>query len=144
MKSLTIIITCIILHLLSIQYVATKRIKRQIQWNGNIGYGCDFQTSSYTALGSRRGERCLEDCILLPRCTHFTWSTLDGGTCFLKEGPISRLDAFLSNDNQMMCGIKRLEPVQAFHRIDTQQDIPTNQFQQKIMWQTDVDQKDDI
>ena len=51
------------------------------------------------------GEECGPKCILTKKCTHFTWTTLKGGTCRMKAGSVSKSDAFSTSDKSMVCGI---------------------------------------
>ncbi len=40
-----------------------------------------------------------------PGCTHFTWTSYNGGTCWMKSGDVSKNDAFDVNDGSNVCGI---------------------------------------
>ena len=33
------------------------------------------------------------------------WNSLEGGTCWMKEGEVTRVDAVLSIENDVICGI---------------------------------------
>lgn len=66
--------------------------------------GCDFQRSDLT---NRKvsGSNCASTCKSTFGCTHFTWTTYNGGTCWMKYGSVSRSDAFSTGDQTMVCGI---------------------------------------
>ncbi|CAF1565184.1 unnamed protein product, partial [Adineta ricciae] len=52
-----------------------------------------------------RGEDCGGRCAQTSNCTHFTWTTYLGGTCWLKSGAVSKNDATESSDLSMVCGL---------------------------------------
>jgi beta-glucanase (GH16 family) len=54
-----------------------------------------------TTLSSQCGPKCVST----TGCTHFTWTTYQSGTCWMKSGKVSQSDAFQTNDNSMVCGI---------------------------------------
>jgi hypothetical protein len=77
-----------------------------INWNEkNWAMSCDFHGND---LSNARvpADRCGGQCDQTPGCTHFTWTTFNGGTCWMKKGLVSKNDAFSTTDPSMVCGIK--------------------------------------
>ena len=76
-----------------------------VSWNGNNwAFACDFRNGD---MGNARtnGENCGGKCASTPGCTHFTWTNFNGGTCWMKSGPVSKNDAFDTGDYGMVCGV---------------------------------------
>jgi len=76
----------------------------EIQWNGNWAFGCDFRGNDLSDIRIS-GELCGGKCAQTTGCTHFAWNTLNGGTCWMKSGSVSKNDAFSSWDQNMVCGL---------------------------------------
>jgi hypothetical protein len=77
-----------------------------INWNGNNwAMSCDFRNNDLSNVRSA-AEDCGGKCDEISECTHFSWTNWKGGTCWMKQGPISKNDAFSSNDRGMVCGVK--------------------------------------
>ncbi|CAF5105163.1 unnamed protein product, partial [Rotaria sp. Silwood1] len=77
-----------------------------VQWNGqNWARSCDFNGSDLSKV-EISSDLCVRTCLQAPECTHYTWTTLNGGTCWMKKGNVSKTDAFLTNDKNMICGIR--------------------------------------
>ena len=78
---------------------------RVINWNGgDWAVCCDFLGNDFfrtTALPAL----CAEICKKLPQCTHYVWSFGIGGTCQLKQGTISKLDAIFDPNPTKICGV---------------------------------------
>ena len=78
-----------------------------LSWiNANDGpwsFGCDFFENDLRNVISR-GEDCSGKCKQTTGCTHYTWTNFNGGTCWMKQGPISQADA-IKADNGFVCGI---------------------------------------
>lgn len=51
------------------------------------------------------GDKCGGECARKNGCTHFTWTTFNEGTCWMKGGEVSRDKAFETSDETMLCGI---------------------------------------
>ena len=80
-------------------------VANQIQWqSGNWAFACDFTNGDLTS-AKVSGDQCGGKCALTNGCTHFTWTTYLGGTCWMKTGSVSPSDAFYTGDNSMVCGI---------------------------------------
>ena len=79
----------------------------QINWQiGNWALACDFKENNLNSV-KVRGEECGGICYQNSQCTHFVWSTYNGGTCWLKSGSVSKSDAIYTGDFSMSCGITR-------------------------------------
>ena len=64
-----------------------------VNWNGNDwAFACDFPGGD---IGNAqiRGEDCGGRCSSTSGCTHFTWTTYNGGTCWMKGGSVSKTQA---------------------------------------------------
>lgn len=76
-----------------------------IQWNeSNWATGCDFYNNDLYNYQTSV-QNCADLCVRIAGCTHFTWTTYNNDTCWMKKGNVSRNDAFASNDQTMICGI---------------------------------------
>jgi hypothetical protein len=75
-----------------------------INWNGNWAFACDFPGNDLLNVPSS-GEKCGGLCQKIVGCTHFTWNYQQGGTCFMKKGPVNKDDAFYTGDQGIVCGI---------------------------------------
>jgi hypothetical protein len=65
---------------------------------------CDFKGSD---LSNQKGSAssCAQTCASSSGCTHFTWTSYNGGTCWMKSGSVSKSNAFYTGDQSMVCGI---------------------------------------
>ena len=78
-----------------------------VDWtNGNWAYACDFPNSDLPSVRVKSYE-CGGACLNNPQCTHYTWNTYNGGTCWLKYGPVTKANAFDTGDRSMVCGVTR-------------------------------------
>ncbi|UJR07256.1 hypothetical protein I4U23_011544 [Adineta vaga] len=75
-----------------------------IEWNGNWALACDFHENNLMNIQSR-GEDCGGRCASTSGCTHFTWTTHNGGTCWMKQGAVSKENAVPTDDRSMVCGV---------------------------------------
>lgn len=76
-----------------------------INWNGNNwAFGCDF-TGNDLSDAKVPGEKCSEKCAQTSGCTHYSWTSYNGGTCWMKKGSVSKNDAVTSWNPDMVCGI---------------------------------------
>jgi len=77
----------------------------QIVWQaGGWALSCDFKANDLTSVKITSAE-CGGRCAATQGCTHFTWTTFNGGTCWLKSGQVSQSDAIYTGDTSMTCGI---------------------------------------
>jgi len=69
-----------------------------------MALNCDFvdQNLSHTSTTS---SNCNGVCSSTTGCTHFTWTTHQEGTCWLKNGSVSQSNAVYSSSNGSHCGI---------------------------------------
>ena len=79
------------------------RLIATIQWNGDWALGCDFVGNDLTS-AKTKGEDCLNKCRSTWECSHFVWNNYEGGTCWMKKGPISK-DKAVPKSNDFVCGI---------------------------------------
>ena len=77
-----------------------------INWNANNeGVACDFygkDLSNSVTAKSNCGVKCQQTA----GCTHYSWTTLNGGTCWLKSGSATKYDALYNGDSNTMCGFR--------------------------------------
>lgn len=81
-------------------------ITKKISWNANNwAVRCDFRGNDVENVRSR-SEDCLGLCTSNPKCTHFTWNTAFGGTCWMKEfNGVNKNDAVVTSDTSFVCGV---------------------------------------
>lgn len=67
--------------------------KPQFSWREEVdlfwAIGCDWTGNDNIATVGVPGERCGPECSRRPGCTHFTWTSYNGGRCTLKRNPTS-------------------------------------------------------
>lgn len=66
--------------------------------------GCFFNTDNLISHQSE-SELCDVLCNNTPECTHYTWNLEHKGTCWLKSGHVTYLNAIYSPDYKTQCGI---------------------------------------
>ena len=71
---------------------------------------CDFANNDLSSVKTA-GDQCGFTCIITSGCTHFTWTDLEGGTCWMKKNLVSKSDALFTNNNSMVCGIVPLRGI---------------------------------
>jgi hypothetical protein len=64
---------------------------------------CDFKGNDLSNQKST-SSNCAQTCASTSGCTHFTWTTYNGGTCWMKSGSISQSNAISTGDQSMVCG----------------------------------------
>ena len=85
--------------------LTASRHRRDINWNdNNWAMSCDFFNNDFANIQTT-AELCGPTCENTPECTHFTWTEWNDGTCWMKQGAITKDDAFPTNDPTMVCGI---------------------------------------
>ena len=94
------------LNYLTIILVLSISVSRaQIDWqSSDWAYACDFNGGDITTVQTNPGN-CGPACSAISECTHFTWTTLNGGTCYLKSGKVKKSDAISTEDNSMICSL---------------------------------------
>ena len=76
-----------------------------VTWQpGDWAFARDFRGGDLTN-AKIRGEDCSGRCASTAGCTHFTWTTYNGGTCWMKSGSVSKSDAISTSDMAMVCGV---------------------------------------
>ncbi|CAF2601900.1 unnamed protein product [Rotaria sp. Silwood2] len=76
-----------------------------VQWNGqNWAMSCDFHGNDLSHV-EISAALCGGKCAETQQCTHYTWTTFNGGTCWMKIGNVSKADAFSTSDTTMVCGL---------------------------------------
>ncbi len=73
-----------------------------ITWQGNWAQNCDFNGNDISSVQSS-SELCGSKCSETQGCTHFAWSSHNGGTCWLKGGNVCKTQAKLSEG--AVCGV---------------------------------------
>lgn len=68
---------------------------------------CDFYGNDLSSV-KVRGEECSTACWNTAGCSHFTWSSWEGGTCFLKHGKVCK--AMATWLQGAVCGVLVDEP----------------------------------
>ena len=83
----------------------TTFVQSQIQWqSGGWAFACDFKNSDLKN-AKTSGSQCGPTCVSTSGCTHFTWTSYQGGTCWMKNGAVSQSNAIYTGDNSAVCGI---------------------------------------
>ena len=83
-----------------ILFVSTQNIT----WNGDWAFNCDFHNSDLSSIPSNCSD-CSSYCLKTPGCTHFTWTSNFGGTCWMKKGPVLKNNAFYDTSVNKICGV---------------------------------------
>lgn len=81
----------------------------QLNWqsaNDGVSWSlaCDFIGMDLSS-AQIPGDQCGAKCMSTTGCTHFAWTTWQGGSCWLKQGNVQKSDAKFTSDNSMVCGI---------------------------------------
>ena len=78
---------------------------KYINWQADgWAFGCDFSNRNLATVKTTRPQ-CRPLCFKTKGCTHYTWSKLRGGSCWMKYGIVTNKNAFKTHDNTMVCGI---------------------------------------
>ncbi len=88
----------------------------EILWQGEHfsilnGISCEFKGKDLSNVSSVDSFKCLNEiCRNNPKCTHYTLTSENGGTCYLKTGTVSKSDAMFQSSYKTfpvtwMCGI---------------------------------------
>lgn len=84
-----------------------ERQKVNIEWYGNWGIGCLFNTgNTHTISFKKKAEDCGPKCENFPICTHFEWKPYSGGLSyldFLKS--ITKSRAYFDSSKKMVCDV---------------------------------------
>ncbi|CAF1100135.1 unnamed protein product [Rotaria sordida] len=102
---INILSSCTLIIVIVINSLPATFASGVINWNGNNwAMSCDFYGNDLSNV-QISGEGCGGKCAATQECTHFTWTQWNGGTCWMKKGPVSKADAFPTNDPYMVCGV---------------------------------------
>ncbi|KAG4076940.1 hypothetical protein HA402_015927 [Bradysia odoriphaga] len=76
-----------------------------VDWNGSdSARWCAFSGNDLTNTQSK-SEDCANKCASTRKCTHFTWTDFNSGTCWMKTNNVSKSEAFPKNDQNAVCGV---------------------------------------
>ena len=64
---------------------------------------CDF-VGNDIANANIPGELCSTRCRQTPGCSHYSWTSFQDGTCWMKTGNVTSVNATLVSDETAMCG----------------------------------------
>ncbi|KAJ3403271.1 hypothetical protein CcCBS67573_g04045 [Chytriomyces confervae] len=86
-------------------------IPRDIAWNQVSGGGawalnCDWVGGDLSN-AKVSGDQCGSKCATTTGCTHFTWTNANGGTCWMKTGPVTASQAIAKNNDGAVCGYSK-------------------------------------
>ncbi len=94
-----------IFKLFSIIILIIPSLNAQINWQpGGWALACDFKGNDLTN-AKTSGAECGARCASTQGCTHFTWTSYNDGTCWMKSGQVSQSNAVYTGDTSMTCGI---------------------------------------
>ena len=85
-------------------------VNGQINWQSGSptgtqwAFACDF-TNNDLSNKQVASSNCAQTCANTQGCTHFAWSSYNGGTCWMKSGSVSKSNAIYNGNNAMICGI---------------------------------------
>lgn len=70
----------------------------------NWALDCDWQENN---LKNQRlsSAQCGPECGRTSGCTHFTWSDYQDGTCWMKQGSVSKGNVLSKPNSGLVCGI---------------------------------------
>jgi hypothetical protein len=82
-------------------------VQSQLLWTGLPIWAktCTFRGNDLLNTTNTPDYRCSSVCRTKAGCSHFAWTTQNGGTCWMKQGRVSREDAIITNDTTRICGI---------------------------------------
>ena len=82
-----------------------------VNWNGNNwALRCDFKGNDLKNVRAQ-SELCGSSCANTNGCTHWAFTNFDSGTCWLKQGVVTKANAFESTDPSSSCGVIDVSPV---------------------------------
>ena len=105
MKMFTSTLGCLLFLCLIFHNEGADQVEQVINWNGNDwAKGCDFNGRNHSN-AQTTADGCGPKCFETSGCTHFTWTSLNGGTCWMKQGIVSKHDAISTIDSTTICGL---------------------------------------
>jgi len=97
----------------SIVLVSTLQNANAYDWHEETdcswAFDCEWQGKD---LSSKQipGEQCSGECGRTSGCTHFTWTKYQGGTCWMKQNPVTKDQAKGINEQGAVCGVMKSSP----------------------------------
>jgi hypothetical protein len=89
----------------------TEILWQQERYSTSNGISCEYEGNDLSSVSSVSSSKCiLEICRNNKECTHYTWTSQNGGTCYLKTGSVSKSDAkfkdpYTTYPQTWLCGI---------------------------------------
>ena len=115
---MNILFTWSLVGFITINILTLDGVRCIVNWNGNNwAMSCDFTGNDLSNV-QVASAACGGQCAQTPGCTHFTWTTFNGGTCWMKSGPVSKNDAFSTSDPSTVCGVRYGKKVHRTFVID--------------------------
>ncbi len=79
-----------------------------VNWNGNDwALNCDF-TGQDLSSAQVAAPQCGPRCLATSGCTHYTWNSYNGGTCYMKSGAATKANAFYVSTPNYVCGVNHV------------------------------------
>jgi hypothetical protein len=103
-QMINLLSSCTLVRFLLISCLWIDLGKCNITWTGNSAISCDFVNDDLSNARTS-SQDCSQTCNATIECTHFTWTTWNGGTCWMKKGIVCKDDAFLSSEPSIICGV---------------------------------------
>ncbi|RLN47114.1 hypothetical protein BBJ28_00017045 [Nothophytophthora sp. Chile5] len=101
---------CLLLAALVTVQAWTPGSQGRAQWD----YECRFQGQELRSVQQEPSSNCADLCLAQEACSHWSWTAVDDGTCWLKQGTSNAVSPHASN----MCGFLpsrfALDETQAF------------------------------
>lgn len=85
----------------------------KIKWlKGDFAHGCQFVDGEIAVTTSPKYD-CVFVCHFMPGCTHYTWSSENGGLCWLggANGVVKKSQAVMTKDLSTLCGVVNVDLV---------------------------------
>ncbi|RNA02694.1 SCP-like extracellular [Brachionus plicatilis] len=89
--------------------LSSSEIENKVKWDYdtkvkfNWAMDCDWKDNNLTNKITAP-ELCGSECAQTPRCTHFTWSDYLGGTCWMKQGFVTKTNVISKPNSNFVCG----------------------------------------
>ena len=89
----------------------TTEILWQEAFSISNGISCEYEGNDLSSVSSVDSFKCMREiCRNNKECTHYTWTSQNGGTCHLKTGSVSKSEAkfkdpYKTYPESWMCGI---------------------------------------
>jgi hypothetical protein len=102
--------------------ILISKTNGQIDWQDDKSTSTKWASACYFEDGDLSnkqvaGDECARTCASTFGCTHFTWNSYNGGTCWMKRGNISESNAGYTGDQSMVCGIYNISSISSKSNI---------------------------